>query len=415
MQKDLTAAEAAHILGISLATLYSYVSRGLLVSSAAGSSRSKRYAHDAVLRLAARKADGKRAGHAAAAALNWGVPVLESRISLIANGRLHYRGHDAIGLAADATLERCALILWEREDGACFNAPAPPLDPALRAAARQLAGALPPLERAMACLPLLAGADNADGAGADLFVQGVRLMRLAASLLLDTGVSALPLHRQLALAWKMDDMDDTDGAAGAAGELLRAALVLLADHELNTSTFTVRCVASTGANLAAALGAGLAALSGPRHGGSSVAARVLIETALASGQAPAAFAARHLPDAGTREMTELPGFGHPLYPAGDSRAAYLLERLGRMRAGRPRIDGILALGTALGERCGAAPNADFALAALEAAFELPVTAGPVLFALARTAGWIAHAAEQMADGGMLRPRARYVGNFHALG
>lgn len=127
--------------------------------------------------------------------------------------------------------------------------------------------------------------------------------------------------------------------------------------------------------------------------------------ALASGLAPAAFAARHLPDAGTREMMELPGFGHPLYPDGDSRAAYLLERLGRMRDDWPRIDGILAVGAALGERRGTAPNADFALAALEAAFELPVTAGPVLFALARTAGWIAHAAEQIADGGMLRPRA----------
>lgn len=410
MQKDLTAAEAASILGVSLSTLYSYVSRGLLDSSAAGASRSKRYAHDAVLRLAARKADGKRAGHAAAAALNWGVPVLESRISLIADGRLYYRGHDAIGLAADATLERCALILWERADAAIFNAPA--LDPALRAAARQLAGALPPLERTMACLPLLAGADNGAGDGADLFVQGVRLMRLAASLLLDSGVSALPLHRQAALAWKMDD---GDGADGAAVDLLRAALVLLADHELNTSTFTVRCVASTGANLAAALGAGLAALSGPLHGGSSVAARALIEAALASGQTPAAFAARHLPHGGAQDMPELPGFGHPLYPAGDSRAAYLLERLGRMRAKRPRIDYILALGVALGARRGAAPNADFALAALEAAFELPVTAGPVLFALARTAGWIAHAAEQIADGGMLRPRARYVGNFHSGG
>src|SRR5207245_5047973 len=107
-----------------------------------------------------------------------------------------------------------------------------------------------------------------------------------------------------------------------AAELLRLALVLIADHELNASTFAVRVVASTGASLVACVIGGLAALGGPRHGGTTEQVEALLDEIERVGDA-AAVAEQRL-SRGER----LPGFGHPLYPDGDPRAL-------AMRAGLP--------------------------------------------------------------------------------
>jgi citrate synthase len=389
MKKELSSKEAAAILGVSAATLYAYVSRGLLASIADGKARSKRYAHEDVLRLAARKADGKRAGHAVAAAMSWGVPVLESRISLIADGKLYYRGRDSSVLAASATLEQAAAILWgdaAPADATVDTAAAAPDGlPRLPAAAAALAREMPPLERAMAFLPVLAL--QSCGLAGTQSVPPAQLMRMLAGLLLDVEITDAPLHEQVARAWRVD---------GPGKELLRAALVVMADHELNNSAFTVRCVASTGAALPAVLCAGLAALSGREHGGHYLMAKEVIVAQLSGADAPALQPMR-------------PGFGHPLYPHGDPRAALLLQMMSPM----PQAAGVLALAARAAAIKGAEPNSDFALAALELVLDLPPHSGIVLFALARSAGWLAHAAEQAADGGMIRPRARYIGEFGA--
>ena len=404
MNEDLSASEAARILGVSLSTLYSYVSRGLLPSMDSGTSRRKRYPQEAVLRLAARKGDAKRGGQAAVAAMHWGLPVLETHISQIANGRLLYRGVDAAALAQHATLEAAAVLLWNEGQADYFSActPAPALaDVADGWLARMLAmaPAAPPLARAMAVMPLLehqlATPTHTPQA---MLAAGPMLMRVLAAVLLRSPPGVLPLHVQVARAW---------GADAAQAELIRAALVLLADHELNASTFAVRCVASTGASLPAALAAGLGALSGARHGGGSAAARRMLLGALDSprpGDAIAAFYQAIAP--------ELAGLGHPLYPHGDPRAACLLARLAPMEQHAPRLAAILAMCATASELLDARPNADLALAAMELAFGWPEGAGSSLFALARAAGWIAHAAEQAGSGAMIRPRARYVGRAY---
>ncbi|WP_082721359.1 citrate/2-methylcitrate synthase [Burkholderia sp. ABCPW 14] len=104
----LSANEAAQLLGVSVPTLYAYVSRGLLQSRADGTSKRRYYDADEVRLLARRGADAKRAGNVAERTLDWGVPVLESRITQIADGKLSYRGRDAIALATTATLEEAA-------------------------------------------------------------------------------------------------------------------------------------------------------------------------------------------------------------------------------------------------------------------------------------------------------------------
>lgn len=396
MNKDLSATEAARILGVSLPTLYSYVSRGLLASSASGPARRKRYPHEDVLRLAARRGDARRGGQTAVAAMHWGMPVLETQISHIADDQLLYRGCDAAALAGHATLEAVACLLWDDEQADYFMADAPVLPEGLLARALALAPEAAPLARAMAMLPLLAQCLPAAGPQPQAMLQsGPMLMRLLAAILLQTAPSALPLHRQVALAW---------GADALQADLIRAVLVLLADHELNASTFAVRCVASTGASLPAALLAGLGALSGDRHGGGSAAARRMLAGALAAARRQEFIASYY-----TGIAPELAGFGHPLYAHGDPRATYVLQRLAPLAQDRPRLAAILSACAAAGQVLDARPNADLALAVLELAFDWPEAAGMTLFALARAAGWIAHAAEQAGAATLIRPRARYVG------
>ena len=392
MNQDLSASEAARILGVSLPTLYSYVSRGLLSSHGGADARRKRYPREDVLRLAARNGDARRGGQTAVAAMHWGLPVLETHISQIAHGQLLYRGVDAAALADHATLEGAACLLWDDAQADYFSAGAPVLPDGWLETMQALAPAGPPLTRAMAVLPLL---EQHLAVPHAMLASGPALMRVLAAVLLQAAPCASPLHVQLAGAW---------GADAAQAELIRAALVLLADHELNASTFAVRCVASTGASLPVALAAGLGALSGARHGGGSAAARRMLLAALDAPRPADAIRACY------RTMApELAGFGHPLYPLGDPRAACLLARLAPMARDRPRLAAILAVCATAGEVLGMRPNADLALAVLELAFGWPEGAGGSLFALARAAGWIAHAAEQAGSGAMIRPRARYVG------
>lgn len=189
----------------------------------------------------------------------------------------------------------------------------------------------------------------------------------------------------------------------ALEELVRAALVLCADHELNASAFATRVAASTGAGLHAAACAGLAALSGPQHGGATARAHALIQQALQQPR-PAEYVRERL-----RRGDQLPGFGHPLYPEGDPRAALLLRMLGEVRprpAGMARLQHLVA---AANDGCGRPPSLDFALAAIGSLYGLDAGAALSLFAAGRMAGWLAHALEQQDGGSLIRPRANYAG------
>jgi citrate synthase len=184
-------------------------------------------------------------------------------------------------------------------------------------------------------------------------------------------------------------------------DLIRRVLVLLADHELNASTFAARVAASTGASPAAATLAGLAALTGPRHGGMAAEVEAFADDARREGPREAVVALRV-------HWTAPPGFGHPLYPQGDPRARALLQ------AFEPAPD-LRALSRAVEAATGERDNIDFALVALSRNLGLPLDAPFILFAVARCAGWLAHAQEQVAEGGLIRPRARYQGPAPAAG
>ncbi|RQH09920.1 citrate synthase family protein [Paraburkholderia dinghuensis] len=402
MSSYMTAAEAAEALGISRATLYAYVSRGLLSSTPATVGRHNHYAAADVRRLARRKADGKRAGKVAQKVLDWGVPVLESSITLIADGKLFYRGHDAIDLARHASLEEVAALLWECAPRRILEAPPAPITGAQWSAWLKIWGEHTPLERALVLLPAAAAQMPrlwAQGRDAQIDT-GAMLMRLLAAALISTAPSSEPLHRQLAHAWGL--------RSRAHADLLRAALVLCADHELNASTFTVRCITSTGTHLFGAAAGGLAALSGPRHGGETMRVAAFFDEAARASDLHRYLADRLAPDE-RGVPAPLSGFGHPLYPNGDPRARLLLDQLAQRAPARSTMSEIDALAQAVAETTGARPTVDFALAAIERVLELPRGAAFTLFAAGRVTGWIAHALEQTADGRLIRPRARYVG------
>ncbi len=367
----LTAQQALARLGAKPQSLYASVSRGRIRAKPdpADSRRSLYFGED-VERLATR-ARGRRSSAAVAAeTINWGEPVLSSTLTTIAGGRLYYRGVDAVGLSETAELETVAELLWGDSPVIGTAAGSGVGWQATLVEAAQMAATMPPsLARPVAAL-------RADASET--------LTRLANSLI---GAGQGPLHLRLAAYWQVPQ----------AADLLRRALVLLADHELNASTFAARVTVSTGSSLAAGALAGLAALGGPRHGRASAEVAALAEDigALADG------ATNALRD-WLGEGRGVPGFGHRLYPDGDIRALALLTRFEVPSA-------YTALARAAASVAGEAPNVDFVLAAITARYRLPADAPTTLFALARSVGWLAHMLEQATSGTPIRPRARYVG------
>jgi citrate synthase len=405
MSTQLTATEAATLLGITVPTLYAYVSRGMLRSTPDAYGKHRLYDAAEVRRLARRKADGKRAGKVAQKVLDWGVPVLESSITLIADGRLLYRGHDAVELARSASLEEVAALLWECSPRRLAEAAPAPLGAAQWSAWLKLWGDSAPLDRALVLLPAAAAQMPrvwAQGRDAQLDTA-CAVMRLLAAALISAAPSNEPLHRQLAAAWGIRNQKQIG--------VLRAALVACADHELNASTFTVRCITSTGAHLFGAVAGGLAALSGPRHGGESIRAAAILDEAARAPDLDRFLATRLNPGEHGIYGAVLSGFGHPLYPNGDPRARVLLDLLTQAAPARSPIAEVHALANGVRDTTGTEPNLDYALAAIERVLGLPAGAAFTLFAVGRVVGWIAHAMEQSADGRLIRPRARYIGDY----
>jgi len=395
MDSDLIpASEACRLLGISPATLYAYVSRGLLESRPGHDHRSRVYRRQDVERLAQRKRLGRGPARGAAQSLDRGLPVLETRISLIRPDAPYYRGRSAVAMVrAGATLEDTARLLWDCGSQDPFADPPGDWPPQVQALA--LEQELPPLSRAMAVIPLLAlqvpHSFQADQATRRALAA--TLLRQNAALLVSRRPAA-SVHRLLAEAWRPGDE--------AFAELVRAALVLCADHELNVSAFAARVVASTGAHLHATVCAGLAALSGPRHGATTARAHALLEEARQAQDVQRFIAGRW------KRGEELPGFGHALYPQGDPRAAELLEMLRQARPGA-ELDLVEAVIAAAAECSGRRPNVDFMLSAICLVHGLPAQPALSMFAAGRLAGWLAHALEQQTLGRLIRPRARYTG------
>jgi citrate synthase len=341
---------------------------------------------------------------AARRALFWGSPVVESSISFIDGVKLYYRGVDAVTLAARSTFEQTATLLWtgRASDEERFP-PVPALPQRLGATVRGLTGDAPPLTIFQVLAPALGILDTArfDTSPEQVVATARRLItRLAAGFALardarkaEGGIAATLLA---ALGARPSD---------AAVAVMDRALVLCAEHELNPSTFAARVAASTDADPYAVVAAALATITGPKHGGASERVEALVREV----ETPARVRKVLLARAARGEL--IPGFGHILYPAGDPRVAPLLsaarEAAGKKKDGE--LETLFAIAQAMADQGRPPPNLDFALVAVCAALRLPPGSASAVFALGRTAGWIAHALEQYGMDELIRPRARYVG------
>ena len=397
MQRYMSAREAADTLGVSIATIYAYVSRGLIRSEAAGgSTRRRRYYREDVERLKQRRNPEK----VVETALNWGAPLLDSQLTLIAEGCLYYRGRDALALAQQHSIEAVAALLWAGE----LDAAAVAWPDTLPALALTESDNLPGLlddatlfERMQALLPLAALRDPAayDLRPASVILTGARILYFLAAVAAGQPVGRDGVAASLQRAWRPNE--------AAAVRLIDMALILCADHELNVSSFTARCVASAGSTPYAAVTAGLAALQGTQHGGMTEKVSRLLREINDAGQV------RPVLVNWLKQGDALPGFGHRLYAEGDPRARLLLETTAAQYPQAETVVQADAICRQVLELTGERPTIDFGLAVLAAVLRLPVGAPLALFALGRTVGWIGHALEQYAAGQLIRPRARYVG------
>ena len=385
----ISAAEAARNLDVTRATLYAYVSRGFIRSEAGpGASRARRYSRDDVERLRRRAAERRDPDKVAAHALQWGMPVLESSITLITDDTLYYRGHDVVSLAHDASVEAVASLIWtgRLDDRRPEFAPPAPSVPAPRST--------PFIIRAQAALALASAVDHqAFDLRSDAVVRaGWRILDLLVGI--EAPRARGPIDVALARGWRLRPGSDA---------VVRAAIILCADHELNVSAFTARCVASAGSNPYAVVTAGLAALEGTKHGGSTARVEATLAAMRRERSLRAALAER------LRHGQRIDGFGHPLYRQGDPRAAALLDMLEQRYPKSPELRYARDFARAATALTGERPNVDFALGAVSRVLGLPSGSGLTLFAIGRTIGWIGHAIEQYAVDHIIRPRAKYVG------
>jgi len=369
--------EACQLLGVRPQTIYAYVSRNKLeVMLDPANTRRSLYRAEDVAGLAKRKQAGRKRETLAANTLFGSEPSIPTALCAFFRGRPYYRGRDAVSLAHSATLEDVAQLLWAAGQAVDFSASAAPL-PAVQ----------PGRAAAFTTLASLAAAGHSTRGRLTkvLHHEGQGLIAQLANAF-GARHGSQPLHLRFAKGWRQTPQ---------VAELLRCAMVLLADHELTSSAFVSRIAASTGASLPACLLAGLSTLSGPLHGDASGRVQALFSEVERLGDD--AVLAHYLSTG-----LSLPGFGHPIYPDGDPRAAALLGLFEPPEVIARFIEKVTAL-------TGLQPNIDVALAALVAHHRLPLDAAFGLFATARSVGLLAHSLEQLGVAQVIRPRGRYVG------
>ncbi|HZP46794.1 MAG TPA: citrate/2-methylcitrate synthase [Candidatus Binataceae bacterium] len=421
----LTAAEAAERLGVKLGTLYAYVSRGWLKSYKRKVGREALYrrADIEALRGVSIPERGRRArslpyasswvtiAQPAAEGAPSGVIVAESAVSSIIEGRLAYRGYPIEELVERASFEEVCLLLWEGErpsraktEALRAQVAAAEVPPAVAAALTAAGADAPPLLRLAAAMPALAASERhgpvrSSDERARTIIGLIPLVLAKAS-----AYRAVEPGRQ-GLAVRL-----LEGLCGEAPPWARIAtdriLVACAEHELNASTFAARVVASTGADLYASVLAALCSLSGPIHGG----ACDRIELMLA--QLDDGLSLTAVLESFSGQNLLPPGFGHAIYAHGDPRAVLLKQVAGEIARHRHRriYELALKIEEAVWKRERLRPNLDFYLTVCVRMLGFPAGLPAGVFALGRTAGWIAHSLEQYADNRLIRPRMRYKGS-----
>ena len=383
----LTAEEAARCLGVSVSTIYAYVSRKKIRSQAIPGSKRRTYWRDDILHLSSESAPPAR-----------DLLMPTTTITLINEEGPFYRGQSALRLADSATIEEVAGLLWEVEPIEVFSHPPFVTTDTYIRICQALEGATL-MESVMTLLPVL---ERGNPRAYDLSRRGyVRtsadIMRWLAGMIVGSASPApagTPLHVFLA---------ERLNTSACYVDLIRRLLILAADHEFDPTTYAVRAVANTGVTAYQVTLAGLASSEGRRltFGRAQSLSRMLDEIATAAD--PGEPIIRRL-----REGETLPGFSQSLYHGADPRAACLLASVSEALDGNPMTKRLLTAISVARDATGRSP--DFALPVIFLSRQLKLgSAESLLFRLGRFVGWIAHAMEQYHTCELVRPRALYKG------
>ncbi|WP_190085146.1 citrate synthase family protein [Streptomyces longisporoflavus] len=396
--RRLSTREAAELLGVKPETVYAYVSRGQLGSRRGPGSRGSTFDAKEVESLA------RRNRREPAAPSTSGELSVRTRITLIDKDRYYYRGVDATELALAHSYEEVAEWLWTgvMRPGIRFTAPEE-----TAGAARRAVDALPehsgPTDRLRVAAISAAAADPLRFDLSEEAVIGT------ARTLIPTLVTALPLanrtHRDDGpLAHRLWARLSGRQPDDASLHALDTALALLVDHDLAASTLAVRVAASARAHPYAAVSAGLGVLEGPLHGAASGLAHRMLLDVLDRGSAAPVVADE------LRAGRRVPGLGHRLYPGDDPRAEALFALLELIPGAGPALAAARDVVATTARHTDLHANVDLALAVLTASSGMPAEAGETIFAVARTAGWIAHALEEYEERPLrMRPSGQYAG------
>jgi citrate synthase len=398
----LTADQVATQLGVKLETVYAYVSRGVLTRTTADDGRTSRFDASEVEGLARRGRPRRNARRAGVSDV-----VLSTSLTAMQDDRLFFRGHDATVLARTATFETVAELLWTGALPATASWSARP-------DAVRVAGAVSaPLPETSPVAERLGVVVAALGCTEPLRVDlQTAAVAAHARSMLTVFVEALVRRgrdpedrasRRRGVATALWPRLSSLPATRARTRVLDGALILLADHELATSTLAARIAASAGADPYAVVATGLGAASGPLHGKAAIRVHQLLTEADHLDSAEQAVA-RAL---GPRGL--IPGFGHPIYAKRDPRADCLMELLQPLlnrRTGRVLSDVRETVATTT----PALMNVDFVLGVLAYVARMPLGLTEAIFVIARTAGWVAHALEEYGEDPLrFRARAVYTG------
>ena len=406
----LTREEALKTLGVKTATLYSYVSRGLIRSVPAEGSNKHLYSREDVERFAARGRGRLPRSVAAGASMRWGEPVVNSSITYIDARGPVYRNRSAVDTAqAGYSFEVLAHFLitgvWQ---DATVDWPVAEVPKDVLTLLDAHAKAIAPgdIGNLMAMVVLALGMRSRDQRE---MTDGSTV--LTARLILQTFVGCLGF---LAPAGRFVARKDGESLAGyalrASGveatpharQAIDAALIVLADHELAPATFAARVAASINAGLCNCIGAAISA----HVGFSTGAVTDRVETQLFDVCTEAGLNAKLTT---VRNYgANLFGFNHPLYPGGDPRAELIL---GYARGGsklRAPVRQISAFLERVKSETGSTPGVALALVVLTRALGMPRGSATALWIVGRTAGWVAHVVEQRTQAFMLRPRAKFI-------
>ncbi len=407
----LSREEVLEILGIKRQTLYSYVSRGFVRSIPQPGGHASYYLREDIERVKAKSTARSGHGPAAASAMRWGEPVILTSITDITEQGPRYRNR----LAVDLARSRCSFEVvaeylwagnWTDEPVAWHSTPAPAEIPALLAATTRLHPSvhiLQLLTQATLSLGIAEGGSERVGAGGTPVLSARRLIRTLA------GVFGFLGPRKAYVAPRSGE-SLAQSLARALGlplepvivDALNTALVLVADHELNPATFAARIAASGGAELHSCIGAALEVHYGIGLGCDRVEAMF----------APPAQPAVVLELVRTRLQTaqKLVGFNHQLYPHGDPRTQMLVDIAREVARDRKMTRNLLLALEGMEKQFKARPSIDAGLVVLCRSLGLPDHTAGGLFALSRSAGWVAHILEQRRAGFMIRPRAKFTGS-----